>query len=306
MCRARLRSLAFVSVLVAACGFDSSGQTGSGSASVGSDGSTTGTSGADDGPATLTTSATATTASTTAVDTTASTGPDADTTAGDTTTGDPTQGTTTAGDTTTGAIMTCPSLLWVGAGALGAGTDGPLVDRAQSLGYQITFVIDSDAQASHADGQCAVVISGTADGVDVVGKFRDVTVPVLTWEYAIYDEMGFAMAGNNAVAEATNAIEIVDAAHPLAAGYPAGMLTIFTGTGRIGYAVATGAHIVAAFAGQPDTATLFEYQPGEALADGGIAAGLRIGLPHMSAPDGVLEPAALDLFATALVRATAL
>jgi len=239
---------------------------------------------------------------TTEVDTTATaTGPDPDTTGDETTVGTE----TTAGDTTTaGEGLACPQLLWVGAAEMASGTDVPLVERAQAIGFEITFVLDSASLASDADGQCAVVISGTADSVDVVDRFHDVLVPVITWEYGIYDDMDFVAAGLEGVAEATNAIDVLDPAHPLAAGYPAGMLAIFTGTGRIGYAMGTGAHVVAALPGQPTTATLFEYQPGEILADGSDATGLRIALPIMSAPEGTLEPAGIDLFEAALRRAT--
>jgi hypothetical protein len=294
-----------------ACSFDSGGATGSESdaSSAESTAETSGvetsdgedTSGPDTSPTTSETSdPTSLDASAESGGTTTASGPDTDSTDGGSTVDDTTGSAST--DTSTGSGLACPDLLWVGAADDVAGTDGPLVDRALADGFSIVFVTDSDAVLEDAADACAVVISGTADGGDVSGKFRDVDRPVVTWEYNIYDDMGFA-GGSFGVAEPLNDIDITDAAHPLAAGY-AGTVAIFSGTGRVGWATGTGAQVIAVRADDAAAATLFEYQPGDLLADGGAAAGLRIVLPIMDAPDGTLETAALDLFSAAIHRAT--
>ena len=66
-----------------------------------------------------------------------------------------------------------------------------------------------------------VVISSTGTSTDVNTKFRTTQVPVLTWENALYDDLGMtgnAAADHNATANQTQ-VQIVNAAHPLAAGH---------------------------------------------------------------------------------------
>jgi hypothetical protein len=296
-----------IAVALSGCGFDSTGTgDGGGTGDASSDVPETTLGGeTSSGGATVTTSpgSSETTAATitTSVGSTLDTGSSGSVEdAGDSSGG---SSSSSGSESSTGDSLECPELLWVCGSGASAGTDVPLVERIAAAGFTITFAIDSDVQAADAVGYCAVLISGTADGADVGAKLREIAEPTVVWEWAIYDDMGFAASGEFGVAEGLNAIDIVAPEHPLAAGLD-GEVEIYSGTGRIGWSLGVGADVVAERADLIGAATLFEYPAGALLVDGVPAAGLRIALPIMDAPDGIPQPAALDIFENAVRRAT--
>lgn len=132
------------------------------------------------------------------------------------------RGTESSGDasTTTGAFD-CTDVLYVAGSAEIDAYDQPFYDVLVKLGAEITVVPGPRASATDAEGRCLVVVSASANGSDVAGKFRDVTVPFVTWEYAIYDDMlmtGAAQDTDFGAADPEEDIDIVDDAHPMAAG----------------------------------------------------------------------------------------
>ncbi|MGC4091477.1 MAG: M23 family metallopeptidase [Polyangiaceae bacterium] len=68
--------------------------------------------------------------------------------------------------------------------------DTALRNRLQLLGFSVTVKSASSAVTADATGKALVVISSTVSPTSVNTKFRTVTVPVLTWESEIYDDMG--------------------------------------------------------------------------------------------------------------------
>jgi hypothetical protein len=97
----------------------------------------------------------------------------------------------------------------------------------------VTVKSQTIAVAADATGQNIVVISSSVQADKVGNKFTKVTVPLLTWEYALYDDLGMATAPKTTASQTQ--IAIVSAAHPLAAGL-SGHVTVHS----TGYAVPSG------------------------------------------------------------------
>ncbi|HWB81234.1 MAG TPA: hypothetical protein VG755_39995, partial [Nannocystaceae bacterium] len=200
----------------------------------------------------------------------------------------------------------CVEILWVSNVMDPAGsTDEPLQDHLESLGYVITRIVDNVATAADADGYCVVLLSAVSDSSDIESEFHDVDVPVITWEFALFDNMGFAVStGEYDLDEGATQIEIVDASHPLAAGL-SGTVMLYEGVGRVNWSLAHNSAIVGVRTDDDQHASLFAYEAGDTLADGTIAASKRAGLPFSNALRGELQPAALDILAAAVDWATA-
>ncbi|MEO8428033.1 MAG: hypothetical protein ABI651_13060, partial [Verrucomicrobiota bacterium] len=101
--------------------------------------------------------------------------------------------------------------------------------------------------------------SGTVEvvGADpiAVGKFKNLSIPVIEWEASNVDAFGFAEANAviGTIAGQTQ-INIVDSSHPLAAGFPKGLVTVTTSE-TYSQSIPVGAHIVAT----PSTSTVDPY-----------------------------------------------
>ena len=289
---------------LAACSFDASGV-----AENGADASTTGKS-----DTTSTTSSSTSPTSSTTLATTTTKGESSGETSGVGSSSTTELDTSSSGNaeqgesTSTGEPADCLDLLWVTNAVDPTGTtDQPLRDHLESLGYSITAVMDDQSVASDADGQCAVLISAVSDSGDVNGKFHDVAVPVVTWEFAVFDDMGFAvMTSDYDVDDGATDIVIVDATHPLAAGFAMDeVVTLYQGVGRVNWALADGAAIVGVRTDVATHASLFAYEADDLLADGTVAPAKRVALPFSNAEMGDLQPAALDLLAAAVQWAIA-
>lgn len=294
--------------VLAACNFDASGV-----AEAGGDESSGGV-----GSATTTMSATTSPTSTTMLDGSATVADSGETTTSSTTApadssssgGEGDSGSSSSAEqgesSSSGGPEQCVEILWVSNVLDPTGTtDEALYDRLVRMGYAITFIGDDVATAADAEGYCALVLSAVADSSDIAGEFHDVAVPVVTWEFALFDDMGFAVTTSEyGLDEGATQIDIVDASHPLAAGL-SGTVTIYEGTGRVSWAVAENAAVVAVRTDNAQHASLFAYEAGDALADGTIAASKRAGLPFSNALRGELQPAAIDIFAAAVDWATA-
>src|SRR5205823_3973608 len=100
-------------------------------------------------------------------------------------------------------------------------------------------------------------------------------VPVMVWESALEDDFNFQAAGG-ATTNTQTQINIVNANHPLAAGFPAGLLTVTTSPQTFSEGTPVGAHIVATQATDPTMALLYYYEKGEQGFNGFVMPGRRV------------------------------
>ena len=140
-----------------------------------------------------------------------------------------------------------------------------LLDR----GFDVALARGSDVpdDGSTAVGRDLIVQSsslgsGTVE-VNGIGKFRNLAIPVIEWEASNVDAFGFQEANANpGTTGAQTQINIVDATHPLAAGFPAGLLTTSTSE-TYSQAQPVNAHVVATLASDATQKVLFYYEKGE-------------------------------------------
>ncbi|MEM7483553.1 MAG: hypothetical protein AAF481_20530, partial [Acidobacteriota bacterium] len=123
--------------------------------------------------------------------------------------------------------------------------------------------------------------SSTVNSGQVGTKFTASTVPVLTWEAWLYDDLGMTGPGTNVgygrIDDQAH-IVITDAAHPLAAGL-SGLVAVVPGTTPLRWgAPAASAQVVAVAEGNAAQALVFAYEAGAAMV-GQTAPARRVGLP---------------------------
>jgi hypothetical protein len=154
--------------------------------------------------------------------------------------------------------------------------------RLRGLGFTVRVMDDAAASAANVVGMRLVVISESVDADIVVGRFRDVGVPVLVLEDNVYHEMGMTNSftvGGHGRTTAANSVTITDPAHPLAAGRT-GSLVVYNsapGTLDLGWGSPSAAAVRVAATG--DVAThyaVFAYERG-AMMYGFVAPARRTG-----------------------------
>ena len=143
--------------------------------------------------------------------------------------------------------------------------DRVVVQRLQDQGFDVTVVADENAgSVTDAD---LVIISSSVVHTRVGSAFRDLAVPVLTWEAYQFDDL--AMTGKASPDRkergARSDILIVDPEHPIAAGLT-GTVTVSAGTASVsaGRPPDT-ASVIAVESGGSPWATIFAYDTGDAM-----------------------------------------
>ncbi|RIQ11047.1 beta-N-acetylglucosaminidase domain-containing protein [Jiangella rhizosphaerae] len=198
-----------------------------------------------------------------------------------------------------------PVLLLVGddapipAGAELSTGDQAALDRLELLGHPVEVMQGRDAVTADAQGKAAVVITSTLASSEAGSKFRDVPVPVLTWEAFVLDDMGMATAPG----EAFRSFRLeVDPASDLSAGL-SGTVDVYRGADRLRFGTpAAGADVAARLPGAPQQAALFGYATGAAMVGGMTAPAPRVALflGDEGADPDVLTDEGLALFDAAV------
>lgn len=151
--------------------------------------------------------------------------------------------------------------------------DYPISQRLQMLGYTVLPVAATLLTSTNALGKTVVVVSESVSSGDVANKLTDVPVPVVTWEPALWDDLGMSAAAGTGTPN-LDTLDLVLPNHPLAAG-KAGPVTVFTTPQNLGIAadVSDAATVVGRSNGSP---ALFAYERG-AMMPGLAAPARRVG-----------------------------
>ncbi|MEG3168019.1 hypothetical protein U1737_07410 [Sphingomonas sp. LB3N6] len=156
----------------------------------------------------------------------------------------------------------------------GGSADPGVIAHLNGLGYIVT-TSDGLANAPDPCGFDLVVMSSTvqsnrytADRV-AISQWRDMGVPLLTWENDLLDDLrftGMRLDADFGEVETGHYAWIVRAPHPLAGGIPAGMTTWTEARQPAGWGKpGLGADIVMVRPGEPDKAMLFGYERGATM-----------------------------------------
>jgi hypothetical protein len=178
-------------------------------------------------------------------------------------------------------VAVSQALLVVGDPAAPTSGDTRLRLFIETRGFVVTMVDDS-SPASMATDKGLVVIASTVTAATVGTKFRDLAVPVLSLEAAIYDDMG--MTGPTSMTDYQevpgSSVVILLPGHPLAASMTGTVRVVSAGAmdPRMNWGrPATGAERVARFDGMAsDHLAIFGYTAG-AMMVGRVAPARRVG-----------------------------
>lgn len=171
-------------------------------------------------------------------------------------------------------------------------------------GFQVQ-IEDQKASPAVADGASLVVISSTVSSKDVDPAWRQLRLPLLTWENDILDDL--AMTGKKHDVDFGAEVKeryvwIVNAPHPMAAGLPAGVANVYVKQAGMGWGrPGPGATTIATIYGEPGKAALFGYEKGATMDYDSLAPARRVMIfldndtfTNLSASGIALFDAALD------------
>ncbi len=154
--------------------------------------------------------------------------------------------------------------------------------RLESLGLNVTVKSSTAATASDATGKGLVVISTTVNSTDVNTKFTNVTVPIVTWESYILDDL--KMTGTTAQTDygendTYSNLVINNTNHPLSAGL-SGTVQVFTSGVWIRWGATNNAAAIkaASVAGQSAWNGVFGYEKNTAMQGGFMAPARRVSI----------------------------
>lgn len=182
--------------------------------------------------------------------------------------------------------------------------DAAVRDHLASFGFDVVVVEDINSQPNDAFAKLLIVDSSTVDSGSIADQFREAAVPLLSWEEANQDDFG--MTGDVVDVDRGNVgdqtmVQIVNADHPLAAGLPAGSVTVTTSP--LGFAFGKpgpNATVVATVPGVPEQAVIYGYETGAEMMDGFIAPARRVQIFLSDLAFPALNPDGMALFDAAL------
>ena len=176
-----------------------------------------------------------------------------------------------------------------------------LMKHFKSLGFNATMVGENDPIA-HAKGQDLIVIGATVRANKVLGRYKDVSVPILCLENDILDDM--AMTGKRrsidfGEVEHTTPI-LLNPTHPVAAGVASGPVHLYNSEGALGFGIpGPGATVIAA-ADHGEKGLIFGYEQGATMSNDVAAPARRIYFPIDFKGVDDLTDSGLKIFNSAL------
>jgi hypothetical protein len=198
-----------------------------------------------------------------------------------------------AGDAGTGRVALLVVGTENGTSMRGAGTgDRYIRTRLENdLGFTVVLAGDNTSATelrTAAERATLVIVSESVSSAVLQNKLKALTTPSLNYEAFIQDEMGLTPPGppgdpgepaSFALGVKANEtrIDIVDDAHPLAAGLR-GTVAVYNSPRSVTWGkVAEAAEVVATLPGDRAGVAIYVYRKGSRLFDGTLAAGLRVG-----------------------------
>jgi hyaluronoglucosaminidase len=158
-----------------------------------------------------------------------------------------------------------PLLFIVGSLPLPSG-DALTQQRLEFLGYPVAVLVAAPSTTADATGKAAVIVSSTVASGAVSTKFRDVTIPVATYESFLFDDMGMATSVGEEFSQSN--VNTVAPTHPMAAGR-SGSVKVYKVPDRLRWGVVGAeAQVVLTMPNAADRAVLFGYEQGATLVSG--------------------------------------
>ena len=158
--------------------------------------------------------------------------------------------------------------------------DASVQERLQGLGIDVVIENDAASLATDVPDKNVVVISSSVQSTDVGNKFLGATVPVVSWESFLQDDMlytGTIQDTDFGTPGSQTTINIVNEGHPMAAGFANGPVTVHTSGQPANFGIpVAGATIIASIDDNDvDRAVLYGLETGTLLYDGATTTASR-------------------------------
>jgi hypothetical protein len=212
------------------------------------------------------------------------------------------------GLTASGAFAATAAPSSVGEILLVVQTGGPSMPVDSMIANHLTVrglrIIDQASDPAIARGAALVILSSTVSAKDVKPGWRQLPVPLLTWENDLLDDL--AMTGKRHDAdfgetEKERYLWVVNAPHPMAGGLPAGVANVYVKQAPMSWGKpGLGATTIATVYGQPEKAAIFGYEKGATMDYEALAPARRTMIFLDNETFGNLSPAGLSLFDAAI------
>ena len=212
-----------------------------------------------------------------------------------------------AGMTGTAGAPAAPGrklVLLVQRGSPNAAVDEQVAQHLGTRGFAVAM-LDQAVEPGAAAGAELVVISSTVAAKDVHPGWRQLPVPLLTWENDLLDDL--AMTGKRHDVDFGEAAKerylwLVNAPHPMGAGLPAGVANVYQRQAGMSWGrPGLGATTIATLYGQPEKAAIFGYEKGATMDYESLAPARRVmfflgndGFTNLAAAGRALFDAAVD------------
>jgi DNA-binding protein YbaB len=160
-------------------------------------------------------------------------------------------------------------------------SDSAILSRlVRHFGFEVTLVTDVQVQPTHLLGARLALLSESVSSNDVGTRLKDVAVPAIVMEPALFDEMGMTGAvwqTDQGDAIGLSTVEVVNATHCLAAGLT-GTVTVVQSPSKLVWGnPSNSAAKVARVPGATNAWALFGYETGAAMVSGNAPA-RRVGV----------------------------
>ncbi|GJG98396.1 hypothetical protein [Cupriavidus pauculus] len=165
------------------------------------------------------------------------------------------------------------------AGGPSAVVDQRVKAHLESRGYRVELFNQDIAPDAVADVDC-VILSSTISAKSMKGGWRQLAVPIVTWENDYLDDL--AMTGKRHDTDFGEAarkryVWLVNAPHPAAAGLAPGVVNVYQKQAGMSWGKpGLGASTIATLYGQPDKAAVFTYERGATMDYESIAPARRV------------------------------
>jgi hypothetical protein len=196
----------------------------------------------------------------------------------------------------TGRLVTAPqprgtALFVVGAATLST-ADAQVRARLEGLGLDVKIVVGGAPPENDPLGAALVLISATASARDVGARYRELAVPLITWEAYVLDDLGMTGPAANVemgVSRTRGRAVVADPAHPLAGGLT-GTVQLLSRPGpeagqgrpprwRTSWGIpGPAADAIATLPDLPSKAAVFAYERGAPMPGLGAAPARRVSL----------------------------
>lgn len=186
--------------------------------------------------------------------------------------------------------------------------DEKVREHLEQRGYRVTLH-SQYGPVDAAKGMDLVLLSSTIRGRDLLGAYRDVAVPLLTWESDLLDDL--AMSGKRGgvdygTVDKARYVWLVNAPEPMAAGQHAGVVDVYQKQARMNWGKpGLGARTIATIYGEPDKVAIFGYERGATMDYESVAPARRVMFFLDNETFTNLSPAGMQLFDAAVDWAAA-